>query len=60
MKLDRATATRRLTNRWLEQVEMFPSMREDVPLKKYIRANLPSVLRSWRGIEALIEYNERG
>lgn len=60
MKLDRATAIRRLTNRWLEQAGLYPAMREQIPLNTYVRVNLPAVLSSWRGIEALIQYNERG
>jgi hypothetical protein len=42
---DRATAKRRLTNRWLEQVELYPLMRREIPLALYIRANIRAVLR---------------
>lgn len=56
MQLDKATATRRLTNRWHEQCRLFPTMRNEIPLALYVRRNLPAVLKSWRGIEALLDY----
>ena len=59
MQLDKQTATRRLTNRWLEQVECFPTMRKDVPLKKYLSANLPFIMGSPLGLDALKDYNNR-
>lgn len=57
MHLDKHTARRRLTNRWHEQVRLFPTMREDVPLRLYVSANLRSVMASPRGLEALLEYD---
>lgn len=39
-------AIRRLTNRWNEQVEKYPLMRDDIPLALYLRRNLPHVLNS--------------
>jgi hypothetical protein len=37
------TAIRRLTNRWHEQADKYPAMRQKLPLWNYIRANLYSV-----------------
>jgi hypothetical protein len=39
------TAVRRLTNRWNEQVERYPLMRQQIPLMSYIRANAWNVMR---------------
>lgn len=43
-KIDRATAERRLTNRWREQCDNFPMFREQIPLELYVRRNLPHVM----------------
>lgn len=51
--LDRETAVRRLTNRWLEQCELFPLMREDIPLKRWIAVNIAFCRRH----ELLKEYD---
>lgn len=53
MQLDRQTAIRRLVNRWYEQCEMFPRMRDEIPLSVYVRTNLPHVLRSWRSVAGI-------
>lgn len=45
MQIDRQTAVRRLTNRWLEQVEAFPAMRHEIPLALYVRRNLQAVMK---------------
>ena len=44
MSIDKQTATRRLKNRWLEQVELFPTMRDEIPLKPYISQNVRHVM----------------
>lgn len=44
-KIDRETAVRRLTARWNEQAERFPTMRAETPLDTYIKANLALVMR---------------
>lgn len=43
--IDEATARRRLERRWLEQVELYPRMRETAPLALYIRRNLRVTMR---------------
>jgi hypothetical protein len=60
MQIDRQTAIRRLTNRWIEQCEFYPTMRDAIPLKVYLRANLPFVLGSPLGLDVLAQYNNRG
>jgi hypothetical protein len=45
MSIDKQTAVRRLTNRWREQCELYPTMREEIPLALYVRRNLPGVMR---------------
>lgn len=57
MQLDKATASRRLTNRWHEQVRTYPTMRDGVPLALYVRVNLPSIMRSPLGLDALRAYD---
>ena len=55
MPIDRQTAVRRLTNRYREQSDLFPTMRDSVPLALYIRRNVGHVMR-----EGLLEsYNQR-
>ncbi len=44
MKCDRQTAIRRLTNRWHEQAEKFPTMRQDTPLDMYVAMNYRTVM----------------
>lgn len=44
MRCDHATAVRRLTNRWNEQVKLYPTMRDKVPLSLYIRRNVRHVM----------------
>lgn len=39
-------ARNRLTNRWREQVERFPLMREWIPLDLYIQRHLSLVMRT--------------
>lgn len=56
MVIDRATARRRLTNRWLEQVERYPLMREEIPLALYIQRNIHTVMQNG----ALADYANRG
>lgn len=53
MTTDRQTATRRLANRWREQVDLFPDMRTDIPLALYIRRNIATVMRN----DLLIDYS---
>jgi hypothetical protein len=48
--ISRAEAIKRLTNRWQDQVDKFPRMREDVPLELYIRRNIRAV-RVFGGLE---------
>ena len=43
---NRATATQRLTKRWREQCELFPLMRDSIPLEIYIRANVAHVMKN--------------
>jgi hypothetical protein len=43
--IDQAEAIRRLTNRWEEQVELYPAMRHEIPLDLYIRRNLAVVMK---------------
>lgn len=57
MQLDKATAKRRLINRWHEQCRNFPRMRDEIPLALYVRRNLTAVLRSPLGLEALASYD---
>jgi len=45
MGCNRNTAAMRLTNRWHEQVLLFPTMRDDIPLSNYIRANVGHVMK---------------
>lgn len=42
--IDKATAVRRLTNRWHEQCERWPTLRERIPLALYIQRNIQAVL----------------
>ena len=44
MTCDKSTATRRLTNRWNEQCEQFPIMRNEIPLELYLTRNLARVM----------------
>jgi hypothetical protein len=53
MSCDRATAKRRLTNRWLEQTELYPTMRQTIPLALYIRQNIGHVMKN----DSLLDYN---
>ena len=46
MPISKDEALIRLTARWLEQCEMFPMMREEIPLHSYVRANLPHVMKN--------------
>ena len=39
-------ATKRLANRWLEQVDLFPAMRDKIPLALYISRNIAAVRRN--------------
>lgn len=41
--LDHATTIRRLTNRWNDQAEKYPRMRDEVPLELYIKRNYHGV-----------------
>jgi hypothetical protein len=41
---DKATAIRRLTNRWHEQCELFPLMARDTPLDMYLAMNYRMVM----------------
>lgn len=43
--MSKTEAVKRLTNRWNEQVRMFPTMQQDIPLSLYVSANLQSVMR---------------
>jgi hypothetical protein len=43
--MSRVEAAKRLTNRWNEQVLMFPMMAQDISLSLYIRVNLRTVMR---------------
>lgn len=43
--IDRKTATRRLTRRWEEERERWPVMRNEIPLAKYLSANIRHVMR---------------
>ena len=43
--LDREAAIRRLTARWNEQCERFPTLRNDFPLERYLSANAAHVMR---------------
>ena len=52
--MTRREAVARLTRRWNEQCEMFPTMRHDIPLRRYISANLAIVTRH----ELLTEYGK--
>lgn len=52
--LDKLTTIRRLTNRWNEQVEKFPRMRDDVPLALYIERNFKGV----RDNELFADYDQ--
>jgi hypothetical protein len=55
MPTDRATAVRRLTNRWHEQAELYPTMRKDIPLELYIRRNVRHVMKN----DSLADYMNR-
>lgn len=54
--MDRQTAVRRLTNRWHEQCEKYPLMRECISLALYVRRNLPAMLKLE---DALRDYDRR-
>jgi hypothetical protein len=41
-------ARARLVGRWHEQVELYPVMREEIPLPLYLRVNLAAALRNER------------
>jgi hypothetical protein len=43
---DRATAERRLRNRWAEQVLAFPLMRQTCPQDMYVRINAQHVMEN--------------
>ena len=43
-----SAARRRLYNRWLEQVELYPAMQHDIPLAFYISAHVKDV--AWNGL----------
>lgn len=58
--LSREEAIKRLTRRYEEQCLKFPMTRDTVTLDGYIKANLPYVLKSWRGCDALLEYADLG
>lgn len=45
MSIDCETAKRRLTNRWHEQCERFPTMRNEITLERYVQVNLAYVMR---------------
>jgi hypothetical protein len=45
-QVDRATAIRRLTNRYREQAERFPALRSRMSLEKYISANVEHVMET--------------
>lgn len=49
--ITRKEAIKRLTNRWHEQCELFPTMRERIPLALYIRANVATVMRNGYGAD---------
>ena len=46
MSISKEEALVRLTARWLEQCDMFPMMREEIPLHAYVRENLPHVMKN--------------
>lgn len=54
MTTDRATAIRRLTNRYWEQVEQFPRTRE-IPMQLYIQRNVRYVMQN----DSLKDYGSR-
>ena len=43
-RISRDEAERRLTARWHEQCTLFPTMRDDIPLKRYLEVNAPIVM----------------
>jgi hypothetical protein len=44
--VNKAEALNRLTNRYNEQVERYPLMRDNIPLALYIRRNIKQVMRN--------------
>ena len=46
MPITKEEALVRLTARWLDQCEIFPMMREEIPLHLYVRENLPHVMKN--------------
>jgi hypothetical protein len=50
-QIDRITAIRRLTNRYNEQCDVWPTLRERIPLKLYIERNILAVLNGAAPLE---------